>query len=121
VQHPADRTEAASRGRFEQLAELGSSLAGSPLFFVVCLLVVLAWASTFAFGASDRVQTAASGLMTAITLLLVALLKNAELRAERAIQHKLDAIAKSLLLDSRGTPEHGEADLEKAIRLHEEI
>ena len=36
-----------------------------------------------------------------LTLVLVALLKNAELRSERAIQQKLDAITSSLMQDKR--------------------
>jgi hypothetical protein len=52
----------------------------------------------------------------------VALLKNAELRSERAIQQKLDAIASSLLQDKRGGDEAAsERDLEQAIGVHEEI
>ena len=51
-----------------------------------------------------------------------ALLKNAELRSERAIQRKLDAIASSLLQDKRGGDDGGsERDLEDAIGMHEEI
>ena len=50
-----------------------------------------------------------------------ALLKNAELRSERAIQRKLDAIASSLLQDKRGGEGDSERDLEQAIGVHEEI
>jgi hypothetical protein len=53
---------------------------------------------------------------------LVALLKNAELRAERAIQQKLDAIAGALLHDRvGGKAGESERDLEEAIGLHEDI
>jgi len=73
-------------------------------------------------GASDRFEIAASGLVSVLTLVLVALLKNAELRSERAIQQKLDAIASSLLQDKRGGDEAAsERDLEQAIGVHEEI
>ena len=122
LRHPADRTQGAQRGRFERLAEYGSFLAGSPFFFAVCLLVILAWMLGLALGASDRFELAASGLVSALTLVLVALLKNAELRSERAIQRKLDAIASSLLQDRRGDDDGGsERDLEDAIGVHEEI
>ena len=120
--HPADRTEGIERGRFELLAEYGSFLASSPFFFVVCLLVILAWIVGLIVGASDRFEVGVAGLISALTLVLVALLKNAELRSERALQQKLDAIASSLLQDKRGGDTGGsERDLEDAIGLHEEI
>lgn len=120
--HPADRLEGVERGRFERLAESGSFLAGSPFFFAICLLVILAWAVGLIVGASDRFEAASAGLVSVLTLVLVALLKNAELRSERAIQQKLDAIAGSLLQDRRGGDERAsERDLEDAIGLHEEI
>lgn len=57
-----------------------------------------------------------------MTLLLVALLKNSELRADRAMQLKLDAIATALLEDQgRGSSQDSRTALEKAVRLHEEI
>jgi low affinity Fe/Cu permease len=122
LRHPADRTPGPERGRFERLAESGSFLAGSPLFFAVCLVVILVWAIGLIVGASDRFEIAASGLVSVLTLVLVALLKNAELRSERAIQQKLDAIASSLLQDKRGGDEAAsERDLEQAIGVHEEI
>jgi hypothetical protein len=74
------------------------------LFFSLCLAVVGVWAAGLVLGASNRFEATAAGLMSATTLVLVALMKNAELRAERAIQQKLDAIASSLLEDKRGTP-----------------
>jgi low affinity Fe/Cu permease len=122
LRHPADRTEGVERGRFERLAEYGSFLAGSPFFFAVCLLVILAWIVGLIVGASDRFEIATAGLVSTLTLVLVALLKNAELRSERAIQRKLDAIASSLLQDKRGGDDGGsEHDLEDAIGVHEEI
>ena len=120
--HPADRTEGLERGWFERLAEAGSFLAGSPFFFAICLVVIVVWMVGLIVGASDRFEIATSGLVSVLTLVLVALLKNAELRAERAIQQKLDAIASSLLQDTRGGDKAAsERDLEQAIGIHEEI
>jgi low affinity Fe/Cu permease len=60
--------------------------------------------------------------VSVLTLVLVALLKNAELRSELAIQRKLDAIATALLQDKRGEgDDSSEQELEQAIGLHEEI
>ena len=122
LRHPADRTDGLERGWFERLAEGGSFLASSPFFFAVCLLVILVWTVGLIVGASDRFEAATAGLVSALTLVLVALLKNAELRSERAIQRKLDAIASSLLQDKRGSDDgESERDLEQAIGVHEEI
>lgn len=119
LEHPADRIE--DHRRFASLAERASFLASSPLFFVLCAVLVLAWVVGLATGASDRFEAGAAGLMSAVTLILVALLKNAELRAERALQTKLDAIASSLLEDRRGHRGDAELQLERSIGAHEQI
>ena len=118
--HPADRTEA-RRSRFDQFSQRASFLASSSLFFAVCALLVAAWAVGLMTGASSRFLAATAGLMSALTLILVALLKNAELRAERALQTKLDAIAASLLEDRRGHRGDAEGELERSIGVHDEI
>jgi low affinity Fe/Cu permease len=120
--HPAERTEGTTRGYFEHLAEYGSFFASSPFFFGLCLAVILVWAGGLLLGASDRFEAAMSGLVAVLTLVLVALLKNAEMRSELAIQRKLDAIASALLQGQRGEEDgSSEQDLEEAIGLHEEI
>src|SRR5438309_11216248 len=75
LEHPADRTDQ-QRGRFDQFAERMSFLASSPVFFALCVVVVIAWAVGLATGASDRFEAATAGLMSAVTLILVAVLKN---------------------------------------------
>jgi low affinity Fe/Cu permease len=59
--------------------------------------------------------------MAAITLLLLALLKNSELRAEHAVQAKLDAIAAAILEQREGKSSDAHAALEAAIGMHEEV
>jgi hypothetical protein len=118
--HPADRAED-RRSRFDQFSQSASFLASSSLFFVVCALLVGVWAVGLLTGASDRFLAATAGVMSAVTLILVALLKNAELRAERALQTKLDAIASSLLEDRRGHRGDAEGELERSIGVHDEI
>jgi low affinity Fe/Cu permease len=120
IQHPSDRTEA-PRSRFDRFAERVSFLASSPLFFVFCGLVVLAWAIGLAVGASDRFEAATAGLMSAVTLMLVAVVKNSELRTDRALHTKLDAIASALLEDRRGHQGDAEEQLERSIGVHDEI
>ena len=121
LRHPADRRDGPRRTSFDRLAERASFLASSALFFSLCVVIVAAWALGLILGASSRIESAAAGLMSAMTLILVALLKNAELRSERAIQHKLDAIAGSLLDERRGQSGDSEDELESAIRIHEQI
>jgi low affinity Fe/Cu permease len=120
LQHPADRIEN-RRGRFDQFAERASFLVSSPLFFVVCAMLVLAWAIGLVVGASDRFVAASAGGMSALTLILVAVLKNSELRTERALHTKLDAIASSLLEQRRGHEGDAEEQLERSIGVHDEI
>jgi low affinity Fe/Cu permease len=120
LEHPADRTDD-HRGGFDRFSQRTSFLASSPLFFLVCVLLILAWALGLALGASDRFEAALAGGMSALTLLLVAVLKNSELRAERALQTKLDAIAGALLEDRRGHRGDAEDELERSIGVHEQI
>jgi low affinity Fe/Cu permease len=115
LKHPAQD----SRGRFDHFAEASSNFTSSPLFFLLCLLVVVAWVASFAFG--DTAHHVAGDLMAAVTLLLVALLKNAERRAEGAIQQKLDAIAAALLEQRRGNQTAAQDELAEAIGLHDEV
>jgi low affinity Fe/Cu permease len=120
LQHPADRTDN-RRGRFDQFAERASFLASSPLFFIACMALVIAWAVGLAVGASDRFEAATAGGMSAVTLILVAVLKNSELRTERALHTKLDAIASALLEERRGHEGDAEEQLERSIGVHDEI
>jgi low affinity Fe/Cu permease len=120
LEHPADRGSE-HRGGFEEFSQRVSFLASSPLFFVLCGVLVLIWAIGLATGASSRFEAAAAGAMSAVTLVLVAVLKNAELRAERALQTKLDAIAAALLEDRRGRRGDAEHELERSIGVHEQI
>ena len=120
LQHPADRIED-RRGRFDQFAERASFLASSPLFFVACVALVVAWAVGLAVGASDRFEAATAGGMSAVTLILVAVLKNSELRTDRALHTKLDAIASAFLEERRGHQGDAEEQLERSIGVHDEI
>lgn len=120
LRHPADRGD--GRGRFDTTAEIASNLAGSSLFFSICLLVVFVWIIGLIVGLPSATESDLTGAMAAITLLLVAMLKNSEQRAERAMQLKLDAIASALLEDrGRGPALETKTKLEEAVRLHEEL
>ncbi|MGW1886061.1 low affinity iron permease family protein [Streptomyces sp. NPDC001970] len=119
IQHPADRG-GDKRGKFERLAELASHLTSSPAFFGFCLALVAVVVAVHLSGLALKWQLFAGECMTAVTLLLIALLKNSELRAERAIQRKLDAIAAALLEAQHGKPGKAHEDLKTAIRMEED-
>ncbi|MFE7772682.1 low affinity iron permease family protein [Streptomyces sp. NPDC057445] len=120
IPHPADRG-GERRGRFEQLAEAASRLTSSPAFFALCLALVAIVVAVHVAGLDISWQLFAGDCMTAVTLLLLALLKNSELRAERAIQRKLDAIAAALLEAQEGEPGKAHEDLRAAIGMEDEI
>ena len=88
-------------------------------FLLLCGVVIAVWVAGLALGASDRFVSTGAGVMSAVTLILVALLKNAELRAERAIQRKLDAIARALVEQQRGDQASSTRELEDTIGVHE--
>ncbi|MFD0258445.1 low affinity iron permease family protein [Kitasatospora indigofera] len=115
--HPAD----GRRGRFERLAEAASNLTSSPTFSVFCVLLVVLFFAVHAAGLSTEWQILVGDTMTAVTLLLLALLKNAERRAEHAVQRKLDAIAAALLEHHDGRDGDAHEELRKAIRLEERL
>ncbi|MEU1616711.1 low affinity iron permease family protein [Streptomyces sp. NPDC005722] len=118
--HPAERTDdETGRGRFERLAEAASNFTASPLFYAVCLLLVAGFLVVHALGLPLNWQLFAADLMTAVTLLLLALLKNAERRAEHAVQRKLDAIA-AALLEQGGSSHEARDALREVIGLHKE-
>jgi low affinity Fe/Cu permease len=114
LEHPAHER----RGRFDP-AESASNFTSSPSFFALCLVLIAAWAASFAFG--ETAHHIAGDLLGAVTLMLVALLKNAERRAEGAIQQKLDAIAAALLEKRRGNKTAAQDELSEAIGLHDEV
>ncbi len=120
TKHPVE-SGGEKRGLFENVAERGSNVVSSPTFFVVCLVLVVVWTLSYPLGWSDPVRFFLGDLLGAITLAIVALLKNAERRAEAAVQFKLDAIAAALLELHANTDEGAAEDLERAIGRHDEV
>ncbi|MGW6914391.1 low affinity iron permease family protein [Kitasatospora sp. NPDC054939] len=118
LEHPSERGSK-GRGPFESLAERASNLTSSPLFFTFCLLLVGAFIAVHAAGLPVSWQLLAGDAMVSVTLLLLALLKNAERRADRAIQRKLDAIARALLDEHIRATGEGSESLEKVIGMEE--
>jgi low affinity Fe/Cu permease len=121
LKHPSERGERDRRGQFDRLAQRVSYFSSSPVFFVMCVALVLAWLGGYVFGASAAYEQAMGTALTATTLLLVALLKNAELRAEHAIQSKLDALATGMLETIRDEGQQADPMLERAIGIDEQV
>jgi low affinity Fe/Cu permease len=96
-------------------------VTSSPAFYGFCLLLVAFFIATYVAGLSVSQQMLAGDLMTCVTLLLLALLKNSERRAERAVQRKLDVIAAALLEQSEGEAHEAQEDLQSAIRMEEDL
>ena len=119
VKHPADRGSSGERTMFDRFSEASSNFSSSPLFFGMCVALVAVVVACYAAGTGERFTHGLGDAMTALTLLLVALLKNAELRSERAIQAKLDAIAAAMLEDEDST--EAREDLKRAIGMHDEV
>jgi low affinity Fe/Cu permease len=108
LKHPIERGEHGRRGSFDRLAQRASYFSSSPVFFILCVSLVLAWIGGYAFGASTAYEQATGTGLTAITLLLVALLKNAEL-------------ATGMLEAIREEGQRADPMLERAIGIDEEL
>jgi low affinity Fe/Cu permease len=96
---------------FDRCATYTGEWVSRPSFFAICVLVVVAWIPTiWVLPTVDTWQLVINTVTNIITFLLVALLQNTQSRSNRAVQHKLDAIA-----DALGCPT-GELDDERSKR-----
>jgi low affinity Fe/Cu permease len=120
VKHPVDRGSE-GRGVFDRFGEAASNWTSSPAFFAVCAAVIGVWIASYAFGHDETLRHVLGDALGAITLALLALLKNAELRSEHAIQVKLDAIAGALQAFTEGNTDEGRRRLREAEGLHDEV
>ncbi|MCY0949644.1 low affinity iron permease family protein [Streptomyces sp. H27-S2] len=120
IEHPSEKNSNGKIGRFEKFAELASNFTSSAGFAVLCVLLVAAFLVAHVLHLSMSWQHLTGDAMGAVALLLLALLKNSERRAEHAIQRKLDAIAAALLEQQEGKGGKAHHDLKRAIRLEEQ-
>jgi hypothetical protein len=113
-------------GFFDRFAGKASDIVSRAPFFAFCLLLVLVWLVEGALrvvsdGPSaflgDSYQLQINTTTTIITFLLVALLQNSQTRSDRALQHKLNAVADGLadLMDHLAE-RAGDEDLVRDIR-----
>ncbi|MEU8925271.1 low affinity iron permease family protein [Kitasatospora sp. NPDC048545] len=120
-QYSASKGGEDGRGRFEEFAELASNFTSSPLFALLCFLLVGMFVVVNAVGLSTEWRLVTGDAMSAVTLLLLAMLKNSERRAEHAIQRKLDAIARAMLEQQEGRRGQAHEDLKAAIGMEERL
>lgn len=81
---------------FRKIAHRASLLVGSPIAFVVAVIIVLGWAlSGKYFGYSDTWQLVINTGTTILTFLMVFLVQNTQNRDGRAMQLKLDELIRS--------------------------
>ena len=82
---------------FDRCATYTGEWVSRPSFFAICVLVVVGWIPTiWVLPTVDTWQLVINTVTNTITFLLVALLQNTQSRSNRAVQHKLDAIADAL-------------------------
>lgn len=94
-------------GVFDRFATWASELVSRAPFFAFSIGLVLAWVVEglvkvaasgwdFALLGEETYQLQINSTTTIITFLMVALLQNSQTRADKAVQHKLNAIADGL-------------------------
>ncbi|MFD6892499.1 low affinity iron permease family protein [Streptomyces sp. NPDC059957] len=120
LEHPSEKGSPGRLGRFEKLAELASNFTSSAVFSFLCVLLVAAFITVHLLHLPMEWQHLAGDAMAAVSLLLIALLKNSERRAEHAIQRKLDAIAHALLEEREGTGHKAHQELKEVIGIEEQ-
>jgi low affinity Fe/Cu permease len=95
---------------FDRAASATSRIVSRAWFFAACVLLV--------FDSVDTWQLVINTATTIGTWLLVALLQNAQQRADQATQHKLNAIAQGLADLMQATADNPRAGADAAIHLH---
>ncbi|MGH3694916.1 MAG: low affinity iron permease family protein [Pseudonocardiaceae bacterium] len=124
-----ERSEAAKtrsrgdrRSLFDRFVEAVYRRVSRTSFCVLCVFIVVVWLISLPlWGDLEEWQTVIHTVASILTLLLVALLENANRRAEEAAQEKLNVIAEALAeLMSSGARQ--DPDLQDAVnRLREAV
>jgi low affinity Fe/Cu permease len=81
---------------FAKFANVTAHAAGSPIAFLLCVVIVLLWAiSGPLFGFSETWQLVINTATTIITFLMVFLIQNTQNRDGAALQTKLDELIRT--------------------------
>ena len=82
---------------FHKIARCVSHAIGSPLAFMIALLVIVAWAGSGPlFGFSDTWQLVVNTSTTVVTFLVVFLIQNTQNHDSRALHLKLDELLRAV-------------------------
>lgn len=93
----SDRTTRLHPVPFNRFAEASTDFVSRGVFFVGCVSLVVLWVPSYlVFRNVDTWQLVINTATTIVTFLLVALLQNSARRSDRAVHHKLDALADGL-------------------------
>ncbi|MDQ4097368.1 MAG: low affinity iron permease family protein [Actinomycetota bacterium] len=84
------------RTRFDDFAEGAARFVSDAPFFAACVLLIVLWVPTMFFMEMERSHLLIETATGIITLLLVALLQNAQKRSEEAVNLKLNAVAQAV-------------------------
>ena len=104
------------RSGFSQFANTTAHAAGSPWAFVLCVVVVAAWAlSGPLFGFSDTWQLVINTGTTIVTFLMVFLIQNTQNRDSMALHLKIDELIRVLSKADNAMIE-AEDDSDKELR-----
>lgn len=111
-----DRGKSDGRSPFERFVQAVYELVSRTPFFLVCAAVVVVWAVSYPIWPSSKSwQVVIHTVASVVTLLLLALLENANRRADEAAQEKLNVLAEALsdLMSSRA---QDDPELEQSVR-----
>ena len=108
------------RGRFDTVADRLSTIAATPSFFVMLVVLAVAW---IAYGSVKSFSHHWLDLLVAfgaiVTLLLVALLENEQWRNAKATQRKLNALLEAMahIMEKDETAAEQVRELQAAVGL----
>lgn len=111
-----DRGKSDGRSPFERFVQAVYELVSRTPFFLICAAVVVVWAVSYPIWPSSKSwQVVIHTVASVVTLLLLALLENANRRADEAAQEKLNVLAEALsdLMSSRA---QDDPELEQSVR-----
>jgi low affinity Fe/Cu permease len=107
---------------FDRFAGAASATVSRAWFFAACVLVIVLWAPTIVVIRDVNTwQLIVNTLTTIVTFLLVALLQNAQTRADQATQHKLNAMADGLAVLMEAQAEDLGASDDVEAELHDGV
>lgn len=93
----SERINSGSKDKFHQFAHRSSQLLGSPLAFLIALLLIVVWLGVGPFfHFSDTWQLVVNTATTVITFLMVFVLQNTQNRDAKAIHLKLDELVHAI-------------------------